>query len=285
MRFACTHSTRYEYGFDVSFGPHLLYLRPREDARQRVSSFSLLVSPGADIYDTRDAYDNALTWAYIGQCASTLLIETSFQVETSTVPYHFILSGYAVSYPFNYEPVWTRALQLYLQMTDLGAQEILRQWSEQWMPRRWPQDTLSVLLSLAVGVRTALRYESRDLGSSHASTVTLSAGVGSCRDFALLLADLYRSLGFAARFVSGYLFAPLPGDFRFTGSMHAWTEVYLPGAGWVGFDPTHGCACDESYIAVAHSPHPDLVNPIQGSFEGFTSGTPELWMLVQMELQ
>ena len=112
---------------------------------------------------------------------------------------------------------------------------------------------------------------------------TLSKGSGACRDYAVLFAEMCRTLGIAARFVSGYLYAPADDNHRTVGAMHAWVEVYLPGAGWVGLDPTHGIWCDDSFIPVAHAAQAESVNPIQGTYFNGTVASSKLHTDVTVE--
>ncbi len=267
-----THHTRYDYSSPVTFAPHALYLRPRETPRQHLHSFSLSVSPAARRIPTGDAEDNALEWAYFSAdtFASVLEIHSEFLVEThDTNPFDFFLLPAALHFPFAYDDTERHALAPCLILPRGSEESQLRAWLAQHLPAP-PPDTIGYLSALNTAVRRTLAYRRRDEPGIQTPTETLALGGGSCRDYAVLLAALCRTLGLAARFVSGYLHEPPSPDIPhpLPPAMHAWTEVYLPGAGWRGLDSTRGIWCDDSFIPVAHAALAESVNPIQGGFYG-----------------
>jgi transglutaminase-like putative cysteine protease len=265
MKLKVSHLTRYEYDREVSFSPHLLYMRPRDSATLRVNSFHFNISPEAKIVWTRDYYDNLLAWAHFWERSTTLSIRAEFEVETSdTNPFDFILKPYAFNFPFEYEESHKFNLSPYLAPPFDETQARLRNWLDEHFVDR-PKETVPFLVALNSLVHDSLSYTRRYERGIQPSTTTLRLGTGSCRDYAVLFVELCRTLGLAARFVSGYQFDPSP-DAPSEGAMHAWAEVYLPGAGWKGLDPTHGMFCDEHFIPVAHAAIAESVNPIQGSY-------------------
>ena len=139
-------------------------------------------------------------------------------------------------------------------------------------------------MALNSTVHRTLSYTRREEQGIQSAGVTLERGSGSCRDYAVFLIELCRMLGLAARFVSGYLYEPTaPGAVPAPTAMHAWTEVYLPGAGWRGLDPTRGIFCDDAFIPVAHSAIAESVNPIQGTIYGSSSVTSQLTIVLTIE--
>lgn len=268
-----SHLTRYEYDHEVGFSPHILYLRPREGAQLRLLRHHLSVQPEARLSHVRDPHDNNFAWAHFWERADCLNIRSEFEVEnTLTNPFDFILKPYAFAFPFTYEPVFDFALGPYLAPPFDDTQARLRAWLDAEFPvADRPAETVPFLTALNTLLFQKLRYTRREERGIQPSTVTLDLGGGACRDYAVLLVELLRTLGLAARFVSGYMSAPPEDDHRTVGAMHAWAEVYLPGGGWRALDPTHGLWCDENFIPVAHAAQAESVNPIQG---GIYSPTP-----------
>ena len=274
-----THVTRYEYSQPVTFAPHALYLRPRETPRQRLHNFDITLTPVARRTATNDAEDNALDWAHFdpGVRSSTLEFRSEFLVETlDTNPFDFFLKPSALAFPFTYDPAEIFTLGPCFAAPAGTDRSQLRGWLDTHLPSL-PVETINLLTTLNHAVRGALSYTRRDEPGIQTPSETLACGSGSCRDYAVFFIALCRQLGLAARFVSGYLYEPpVPGVSNpVLPAMHAWAEVYLPGAGWRGLDPTRGIFCDDSFIPVAHTSLAETVNPIQGGFysSGHTTST------------
>jgi transglutaminase-like putative cysteine protease len=268
-----THLTRYDYSQPVTFAPHALYLRPRENQRQRLHDFSLEISPVARRIATNDPLDNALDWAFFANEAPATRLEfrSQLMVETlDTNPFDFFLKPSALHFPFTYDPSEATALApcLTLRADSPGAARLCA-WVSGQLPTP-PRETVQFLTALNTAVQRALTYTRREEPGIQSASETLARGSGSCRDYAVLLIELCRALGIAARFVSGYLYEPPPADGSGVSSpaMHAWAEVYLPGAGWRALDATRGIFCDDSFVPVAHAADAESVNPIQGTFFG-----------------
>jgi transglutaminase-like putative cysteine protease len=266
MKLRLSHLTRYEYTAPVSLSPHILYLRPRETSRVRIDAYRCDISPVPQLNPVLDPHDNEFVWAHFADPTSSLMIRSTAQVETrDTNPFDFILKSYAVPFPFAYEPVFDFALGPYLAPPFDATQATLRQWLDTHFRDR-PTETVPFLSALNLLVFNTLAYRRRDERGIQPSVTTLELGSGACRDYAVLFVELCRTVGLAARFVSGYLYAPAGDDHRTVGAMHAWAEIYLPGAGWKALDPTHGVWCDDRFVPVAHAAQAESVNPIQGSF-------------------
>lgn len=277
MFLRATHLTRYTYSQPVSFAPHALYLRPRETPRQRLHNFSLTLEPAAKLIATGDASENSLDWAYYPPNAtfSSLEIHTAFLVETlDHNPFDFFLTPAATTYPFAYSGADRFILSPELTPPAADAVPALRSWLAQHLPVL-PAETLTLLTNLNTSIRNSLRYTRREEPGIQPAAATLAHGSGSCRDYAVLFIALCRHLGLAARFVSGYLYeAPsADGSPTLSPAMHAWAEVYLPGAGWRALDPTRGIFCDDAFVPVAHAALAETVNPVQGGFYGQAAST------------
>ena len=181
-------------------------------------------------------------------------------------PLDFLVAESAVAYPFTYESDAQLILQAYCTRPDPLDDRALDAWLSRWWHPGEHVQTYGLLARLCKGIHDTLRYQAREAPGVQTAAQTLTVGVGSCRDFANLFMAAARKLGLAARFVSGYLVATAP-DGR-SGSTHAWTEVYLPGAGWKGFDPTIGEIAGDSHIAVAVAHMADKIPPVSGSYRG-----------------
>ncbi|MBL9203092.1 MAG: transglutaminase family protein [Opitutaceae bacterium] len=282
-----THLTRYDYSAPVSFAPHALYLRPRESPRQRLHEFSLTICPAARRIATNDPLDNALDWAYFAPDTTAARLEFRSELMVETLdenPFDFFLRPAAIAFPFAYEEADRLALAPCLALRAETSPADLRAWLAANLPAP-PGDTVQMLTALNRAVRQALRYTRREEAGIQPVADTLARGSGSCRDYAVFLIELCRHLGLAARFVSGYLHEPpdpmianpLPP------TTHAWVEVYLPGGGWRGLDPTRGIFCNDAYVPVAHAAVAESVSPVQGGFFGQRGVTSRLTIQLTVE--
>lgn len=282
------HLTRYDYTEPVSFAPHALYLRPRETPRQRLHHFALEIAPSARRIATTDPLDNALDWAFFApeNPATKLEFRSELLVETlDTNPFDFFLKPTALTFPFQYDDAEHAALAPCLApRADSPAPGVLRAWLARHLVSP-PTETVPYLIALNAAVQHALVYTRRDEQGIQSAAETLARGSGSCRDYAVLLIELCRALGLAARFVSGYLFEPAASGATppLPPAMHAWAEVYLPGAGWRGLDATRGIFCDDAFVPVAHAALAESVNPIQGTFYGPGTVTSTLTTILSVE--
>jgi transglutaminase-like putative cysteine protease len=283
-----SHRTRYDYSHAVSFAPHALYLRPRETSRNRLHDFALQIEPAARRVATTDPLDNALDWAYFapGTLSNRLDVQTNLMVETlDENPFDFILRPDAFTVPFDYEPAERSALAPGLTLrADSPPAADLRGWVSRFLPSP-PQETVAFLMALNNAVHRALSYAARDEEGIQSAGETIAMGSGSCRDYALLMIELLRAHGLAARFVSGYVFEPAavgPSP-SVPSAMHAWAEVYLPGAGWRGLDAARDCFCDDAFVPVAHAAVAEIVSPIQGTFSGPADTTSRMTTSLAVE--
>ena len=264
------HRTTYRYHLPVSLGPHRLMLRPRESRDLRLVSSDVKVTPGAAVTWAQDVFGNAVATATFASPSDTLQIDSVAELHLNAAAWPvFAIAASAISYPFHYaDDEWA----------DLGALTVrqypdpagrLQDWARAFV-RSQPTDTLSLLKDLGAGVSASIAYQSRDDEGTQSPTETLERGWGSCRDFAVLFVEAARSLGFGARIVSGYLYNPdhaLVGSGD-AGSTHAWAEIYVPGAGWITFDPTNRNVGGFNLIPVAVARNIRQAMPVVGSFVG-----------------
>ncbi len=275
MKLSISHHTRYEYDREVQLLPHLLYVRPRENPLLQVNHFGFTFQPHAQVHWMRDDFDNLP--ASVTFTALSVLLDVRSECAVTTTdaaPFDFRVRDYATNFPFAYEPLHRFNLSIYLAPPEVAAQPALRRWLEEHFTNR-PRETVPWLLAFNQCLSRSLSYRRRDEPGIQTALATIALGTGSCRDFAALLVECARLLGIAARFVSGYMFDPADNGAS-AGAMHAWVEVFLPGAGWIGLDPTHGLFCHNAYVPVAHAVVAESVNPIQGAFFSAVPATARL---------
>jgi transglutaminase-like putative cysteine protease len=278
------HRTTYRYRQPVSLGPHRLMLRPRESRELRLLSTGLTTDPPASLTFAHDVFGNSVATAQFEAFAERLTIDclTQLSLDADAWPV-FDVAASAIVYPFSYSED---------ERTDLGALMFqqyadptgrLRDWAWAFV-RGTRTDTLALLKDLGAGVSGWIAYQSRDDEGVQSPVQTLDRGWGSCRDFAVLFVEAARCLGFGARIVSGYLCAAQPGVLGTggAGSTHAWAEIYVPGAGWITFDPTNRSYGGANLIPVAVARDIRLAMPVTGSFTGVSDAF--LGMDVEVEV-
>ncbi|MEW5424080.1 transglutaminase domain-containing protein [Amorphus sp. 3PC139-8] len=264
------HKTSYRYRRSVGLGAHRLMLRPRESQDLRLVGFDLTTEPEATLTWAQDVYGNAVATATFAAPTTGLVIDCRTEIELSASAWPvFDIAAAAISFPFRYpDDAWTDLGPLSAcQYPDPAAR--LAAWAQGFVAGH-PTDTLSLLKDLNAGVSAQISYEIREDEGTQSPLRTLERGMGSCRDFAVLFAEAVRSLGFGARIVSGYLHNPdqaLVGS-QGNGSTHAWAEVYVPGAGWITFDPTNLAVGGANLIPVAVARDIHQAMPVTGSFTG-----------------
>lgn len=269
QRYQILHRTYYNFSGLVALGPHTLLLRPRENHELRIESAVLDMTPPASLRWHRDAEDNSVAIATFDLSARQLVIESKVVVQQfNQAPLDFLVSDHATEYPFAYRPEEASVLSPYVGVAAATASE--RAQLSQWVANVWRSgeriQTYALLQRLASHIQETLSYQLREEPGVQTAAETLARGTASCRDSAFLYMEAARSLGLAARFVSGYLNAP-PTTINF-GATHAWAEVFLPGAGWKGFDPSIGRVVGADHIAVAVARSPEWVPPVAGTFVG-----------------
>ncbi len=267
QRFKILHRTYYNFSAAVRLEPHTLLLRPREGHELRIESSMLEITPPAILRWHRDVEDNSVAIATFDLPANQLMIKSEVIIQQyNQEPLDFLVTDYAIDYPFAYTPEDKVLLSPYLDLLESKVNNMLAQWVANIWTSAERIQTYTLLQRISNHIHQSLLYQIREKPGVQSAMDTLSRGSGSCRDFAYLFMEAARYLGLASRFVSGYLHAP-PSTANF-GATHAWPEVYLPGAGWKGFDPTSGEIVGNNHIAVAVARLPESVPPIAGSFIG-----------------
>ncbi len=279
------HRTTYRYRRPVTLGIHRLQLRPRESRDLRVVSAQIAVTPSAPLTWANDVFGNAIATVSFAAPADTLIVESRIACEHRSEAWPlFDIAPSAASYPFAYSDDERLDLGALLTPQYPDPDGRLLAWAGGFV-RSYPTHTLSLLKDINAAVSAWISYQSRDAEGTQPPLATLDRGWGSCRDIALLLIEAARRLGFGARIVSGYLVNrdDQPGAMigaTGAGSTHAWAEIYLPGAGWVTFDPTNRTVGDFSLIPVAVARDIRQAVPVSGSF----IGTPDDFLGMAVEV-
>ena len=262
------HSTVYRYREPVGLGEHRMMFRPRASHDLRLIGTSLVITPQpARLRWLHDPFDNSVAVARFEGTTSELRFESTVTLEhfDNSVP-EYPLEQNARTYPFRYSdedlPNLSRALARHYQG------ESVSQWALQFLDPSDTTCTMKILRAMTCGIREGFLYARRTEKGVQTPDETLRNGRGSCRDFAVLMMEAARSLGIAARFVSGYIFVPNGSDFAGGGATHAWMQAYLPGAGWIDFDPTNSIVGNRNLIRVAVAWAPEHVLPLWGTYEG-----------------
>ena len=262
MLFEISHTTVYTYDRPVFFEPHTFRLRPRADFALKLIDFNLSVEPRpAGLTHALDLDGNLVSHAWFSDVSDALTIKASSKTEASARnPFDFIVfEPAAEKLPLRYKSA--QSLAPYLARPP--AAEVDR-WAES-VAQSVAGETLAFLTSLCRAIRDRSRYTVREEGAAKPAEDTFKSKEGSCRDLAALFIDACRAQGIAARFVSGYHESNVHQKKLY---MHAWGEVYLPGGGWRGFDPTLGMAVTEAHIPVAAAADPRDAAPVTGTFRG-----------------
>ncbi|MDD3444166.1 MAG: transglutaminase family protein [Zavarzinia sp.] len=275
-RLIVRHVTRYSYAKPVTLGPHRLMIRPRDSHDLRLIDATLTLSPPGEARWLHDVFGNSVALVEFHEPADHLEIESTLELDRYPyVPPRLDIDPDAATYPFIYSPEDRRDLGPLRENHYADRKGELEAWVEGFVMAKGT-DTLALLADINQGIRDGFTYASRDEEGTQTPQETLLAGSGTCRDFALLFIEAVRHLGFGARFVSGYLYDPAldasaDGEaVQGAGATHAWAEVYVPGAGWVEYDPTNGLIGSEALIRVAVTRDPFQAVPVSGSFTGDT---------------
>ncbi|MEO5563845.1 MAG: transglutaminase family protein, partial [Chitinophagaceae bacterium] len=272
IRVAINHSTTYKYDRSVSLSPHIFRLRPASHSRTNVESYSLKISPKDHFINwQQDPFGNYQARVVFTEKTKELKVEVEVIANMTVInPFDFFVEGYAEKFPFKYESQLAEELVPYLEIKEKGP--LLTKWLEGVDKS---ENTINdFLVYINQKVSKDIGYSIRMEAGVQNCEETLSRAIGSCRDSAWLLVQVLRHVGLAARFVSGYL-VQLTADIKsldgpsgpendFT-DLHAWTEVYVPGAGWIGLDPTSGLFASEGHIPLACTPHYVSAAPVVGA--------------------
>jgi len=269
MHYQIVHKTIYTYSQPITLEPHTIRLRPRSDGWQTLQNFELEVSP-APVGQSQiiDLDGNAAIKVWFGSQTTELLeIQTRSRVETHcTNPFNFLLEPWANKLPMDYPAAMRSQLQPYLQgyWSTAGIDPVAIQLAQE-IHHAKNGETVGFLTALNERIYQTCKQIIRETGAPLPPGMTWTEKSGSCRDSAILFMEVCRAVGLAARFVSGYQEGDPDANDR---HLHAWAEVFLPGAGWRGYDPTHGLAVADGHIAVAASAVPQSAAPVKGGYKG-----------------
>jgi len=262
------HSTVYRYREPVGLAEHRMMFRPRESHDLRLLRTHLEIIPRpAQLRWLHDPFDNSVAVATFEGTTTELSFESAVTLEhfENTLP-DYPLEEYARTYPFRYSdedfPNLERALSHHYPSENVSK------WALQFLDPSDRTGTMKILSAMTRGIREQFNYTRRTEKGVQTPAETLQNKRGSCRDFAVLMIEAARSLGIAARFVSGYIFVPNSSGISGGGATHAWMQAFLPGAGWIDFDPTNSIVGNRNLIRVAVAWTPEQVLPLWGTYEG-----------------
>jgi transglutaminase-like putative cysteine protease len=270
--FSVRHSTVYRYLRPVAFGEHRLMFRPRDSFDQRLLEATLIVDPAPRLVRwIHDVFGNCVAIVQIAEPAMELRFQSHIRLEhTPHVALDLQIDEEALTYPFSYDGDETIDLERTITRHHPDPDGDLDRWARQFVRVGHPTETGHLLMTMCYAIHESFVYERRLASGTQTPLETLQFRRGTCRDFAVLMMEAARSLGLAARFVTGYIYVPSrDGSItRGGGSTHAWCQIYLPGAGWVEFDPTNGIVGNRDLIRVAVARDPRQAIPLTGSYDG-----------------
>lgn len=267
-----THVTTYRYSQPASFGEHRLMVRPRESFDQHLLGADLIITPEpAEIRWLQDVFGNSVAIATFRRRAAELRIESRARVLHNPIePEDVHIEDYARSYPFTYSSEEMPDLLRSIERQHPDPQRRIDDWARRFVRRDGETPTLGMLTDMTAAIRREFTYMSRHTKGTQTPIETLDRGKGTCRDYAMLMIEAARALGLAARFVSGYVYNP-SGRRRAIGggNTHAWVRVYIPGSGWIEFDPTNDIVGTQGLIRVAIARDIYQAVPVSGTWRGF----------------
>ena len=264
MKLGLRYQTTYRYEEPVGFSPHHVRLFPRSDRFSRVRRLDFTMLPKGTVRYSRDVFENTVASCFFPERSKELEFRLALNLDLDEKdPFHFILENGAVELPFEYDPAIAPLLEPY-RARRTKDRLVIPGWDAPTIRKRRP--TVGTLVELNKRLHKCIGYERREEGVALSPAETLRRGRGACRDVTVLLAEILRQMGLAARLTSGYLRESDSETRRAEGSLHAWTEVFLPGAGWIGLDATNGVFCNHNFIGAAVGLTPADITPISGIY-------------------
>ena len=263
MKLTVYYTAEYRYEKKVSLSPHVVRLFPRDALQARVVSLDFATNATGSVHWRHDLFDNVVAQCFYPRGDDKLVYALHAVIAVAERnPFGFLLDSRALQWPVEYTPREREVLGVFLSTERIDLPSALRPLAG--------SETVNALVGMNQWIHTHIAYERRDEGAAHAPEETLRLRRGACRDTAVLLAAALRAQGFAARLVSGFLWesASDPADRKADSALHAWTEVFLPGAGWVGLDPSNGVLADHHYLAAAVGREPVDIEPVSGLYFG-----------------
>ena len=264
MKLGLRYQTTYRYEEPVGFSPHHVRLFPRSDRFSRVRRLDFTMLPKGTVRYSRDVFENTVASCFFPERSKELEFRLALNLDLDEKdPFHFILENGAVELPFEYDPAIVTLLEPY-RARRTKDRLVIPGWDAPTIRKRRP--TVDTLVELNKRLHECIGYERREEGAALSPAETLRRGRGACRDVTVLLAEILRQMGLAARLTSGYLRESDSETRRAEGSLHACTEVFLPGAGWIGLDATNGVFCNHNFIGAAVGLTPADITPISGIY-------------------
>jgi transglutaminase-like putative cysteine protease len=280
-----SHVTSYAYRQPVSFGDHRIFVRPRESHDQHLIESRLVIDPQpSEIRWLQDVFGNSVAIASFRRRATRLRFDSFVRMEHKPMLADEVeVEPYARLFPFSYAPEDMPDLLRSIERQHHDPERVLDKWARRFLRKDTETQTIDMLGDMTRSIKRNFTYLSRAEKGTQTPVETISKRQGTCRDFAVLMMEAARALGLAARFVSGYLYNPRGQAGRVGGgSTHAWVRIFLPGSGWVEFDPTNGIVGNAGLIRVAVARDPYQAVPISGTWAGFPGS--ELPMDVKVEV-
>ncbi|MBX3499180.1 MAG: transglutaminase family protein [Alphaproteobacteria bacterium] len=280
MRFLLRHRTTYRYARPVNLGRHRLMIRPRDSHEMKLHEATLGLTPPAAVVWQYDVFGNSVAQVEFAEPSAELTIDSTLDVERfAFVDVEHLVAEHARTLPLAYSAEEIRDLAGLQERHVPDPDHVIDQWAKGFlvMPENGGglPDTLQVLSAMTEAIKADFEYQARDAYGTQSPLETLESKRGTCRDFAYLMMEGARSIGLAARFVSGYIYdgsrdpaADGGAEIVGGGATHAWVQVYIPGAGWTHFDPTNALQSDAELIPVAIVREPEQASPVNGSWEG-----------------
>lgn len=265
------HSTAYRYQQPVSLGEHRIMMRPREAFDQRLLSARIAIDPEpTELRWLHDVFGNSVAIALFDRRADSLVIVSEATLEHAPIAQqHVDVEAYARLFPFTYSAEDMPDLLRSIERQHLDPGRVVDNWARAFVSNDGNTETIAVLTSMAMSIKRDFTYVARHEKGTQSPIETLNKRQGTCRDFALLMIEGVRALGFAARFVSGYVYNPSRSEGVVGGgNTHAWVRIFLPGSGWVEFDPTNGIVGNRGLIRVAVARDPYQAIPLSGTWFG-----------------
>ena len=263
MKLSVQYRAEYLYGGKVSLSPHIVRSFPRDALQARVRLFRFATNESGSVNWRHDLFDNVVAQCFYPRDEDRLVFSFDAEIEAEERnPFGFLLDSRALQWPPEYSPREREVLAAFMVPEPVELPAALRPMSG--------GETVGALVAMNQWIHAHIAYERREDGAAHPPAETLRLRRGACRDTAVLLAAALRAQGLAARLVSGYLWESVsePAGRKADGSLHAWTEVFLPGAGWVGMDPSNAVLADHHYIAAAVGIVPADIAPVAGLYFG-----------------
>ena len=282
------HRTEYHYAQPVQLGEHRLMSRPRDSHDLRLLDTGLMVSPTpTTVQWIHDVFGNSIALLGFAEASDSLTVESTFRAEHFPAPsVTLLLERFAEVLPFSYSAQDIIDLGRSNERQYPDPEHRIDEWARRFIDASANRNTLEILTSLTTAIKSDFVYERREEVGVQTPCETLALGSGSCRDFALLMMEAARSMGLAARFVSGYLYDEAlvgsAGGLVGGGATHAWLQVYLPGAGWVEFDPTNALIGGRNLIRVAVARDASQAAPLTGSYTGAANDFVSMTVTVEV---